>query len=350
MINCIFTLDYEIYGNGTGSLNELVYEPTERLLQVFEKWDARFVNYVEVSEFESIEQAGTDPAIEQVKRQVKDMHRRGHEIALHLHPQWYNARFEQGHWELDYSEYNLCTLPRPRIAEIVDRGVSYLGYLVDERQFGPISFRAGNWLFQPTRYAAQELSRRGLRIDSSVFKGGLQRNHRLDYRPAKKNGYYWTFSSDVNVPDPQGEWIELPIYAEMVAPWKMATSKRMGMGTSPASTQSSAQKRPRASLSSRVNRALDFLRPGYPLKFDFCRMTLPELTSMMERVISLDRHDPETLKPIVSIGHSKDLNDLETVDSFLGFLRAKNIPVVTFENIFSSVAEISHPKLEASAR
>ena len=151
MIKCIFTLDYEIYGNGTGSLKELVYEPTERLLNVFEKWDARFVNYVEVAEFERIEAAGTDAAIELVKQQVREMHRSGYEIALHLHPQWFNARFERGHWELDYSEYNLCTLPQPRIAEIVDRSVNYLGHMVDNSQFSPISFRAGNWLFQPTR-------------------------------------------------------------------------------------------------------------------------------------------------------------------------------------------------------
>jgi hypothetical protein len=340
MIKCIFTLDYEIYGNGTGSLNELVYEPTERLLQVFDKWEARFVNFVEVSEFEQIEHAGTDAAIELVKRQVKDMHRRGYEIALHLHPQWYNARFAQGHWELDYTEYNLCTLPQPRIAEIVDRSVNYLGQMVDDRQFGPISFRAGNWLFQPTENAARELSRRGLRIDSSVFKGGLQRNHQLDYRPARKNGYYWTFSSDVNVPDSKGEWLELPIYTEMVAPWKMATSKRMGMGTSPASVKSSVQKKTPVSLRTKLNRAFDFLRPGYPLKFDFCRMTLAELTSMMERVILQDRQDPDSLKPIVSIGHSKDLNDLETIDAFLSFLHQKKIPVVTFENIFANVAEV----------
>ncbi len=342
MIKCIFTLDYEIYGNGTGALNELVYEPTERLLRVFEKWGAHFVNYVEVSEFEQIEAAGTDPAIELVKQQVKEMHRSGHEIALHLHPQWYNARFDQGRWELDYSEYNLCTLPQPRIAEIVDRAVNYLGYMVDDRHFHPISFRAGNWLFQPTQIAAQELSRRGLRIDSSVFKGGLQRNNELDYRPAMKNGYYWPFSSDVNRPDPAGQWLELPIYAEMVRPWKMATSKRMGLGTSPGATQGGAQKKPRVSLRAKINRALDFMRPGYPLKFDFCRMTLAELTSMMDRVIALDRHDPDSLKPIVAIGHSKDLNDLPTVDAFLSYLREKNIPVVTFENIFAKVSELTH--------
>jgi hypothetical protein len=334
MIKCIFTLDYEIYGNGTGSLNELVYEPTERLLQVFEKWGARFVNYVEVAEFERIESAGTDAAIGLVKQQVKQMHRSGYEIALHLHPQWYNARFERGQWELDYTEYNLCTLPQPRIAEIVDRSVHYLVYMVDEPTFSPISFRAGNWLFQPARNAALELSRRGLRIDSSVFKGGVQRNHHLDYRPAMKNGYYWPFSSNVNEPDPMGQWMELPIHTEMVAPWKMATSKRMGMGANMGGTRGNRRKK--------LNRAFDFMRFSYPLKFDFCRMTLTELTSMMDRVISLDRRDPDTLKPIVAIGHSKDLSDLQTVDAFLSFLREKNIPVATFENVFSKVSEFIH--------
>src|ERR1700722_2297757 len=334
MIKCIFTLDYEIYGNGTGALKELVYEPTERLLQVFDKWGARFVNYVEVAEFELIEAAGTDAAIDHVKQQVKDMHRSGHEIALHLHPQWYNARFEQGQWVLDYTEYNLCTLPQPRIAEIVDRSINYLGHMVDNSQYSPISFRAGNWLFQPTQIAAQELSRKGLRIDSSVFKGGLQRNQTLDYRPALKNGYYWPFSSNVNEPDPMGQWMELPIYAEMVPPWKMATSKRMGMGNNFGGTRGNLQKK--------LNRAFDFMRLGYPLKFDFCRMTLDELTSMMDRVILQDQLEPDTLKPIVAIGHSKDLGDLQTVDAFLSYLREKNIPVATFENVFAKVPELTH--------
>ena len=52
MIECIFTIDYEIYGNGEGSLQELVYEPAQRLMVVFEEWDARFVNFVEVAELD----------------------------------------------------------------------------------------------------------------------------------------------------------------------------------------------------------------------------------------------------------------------------------------------------------
>jgi len=329
MIECIFTLDYEIYGDGTGSLRELVYEPTEHLRAIFEKWGARFVNFVEVAEFELIESAGTDSAIGLVKQQVEAMHRAGYEIALHIHPQWYNARFDQGCWHLDYSEYNLCTLPQARIAEIVDRSVDYLRHMVADPQYTPLSFRAGNWLFQPTCNAAKELSRKGLRIDSSVFKGGLQLNHHLDYRPAMKNGYYWPFSSDVNNSDPAGPWLEVPIHTELVAPWNMATSKRMGMGNSFGATSTNLRKK--------FNRALDFMRFRYPLKFDFCRMTLSEMTSMMERVSAKDHRDPETFRPIVAIGHSKDLNDLQAVDVFLSYLRDQRVPVATFENVFSKI-------------
>src|SRR5277367_1637817 len=174
VIECIFSLDYEIYGDGSGSLRDLVVDPTARLLEIFDKWGVRFVNFVEVSEFEAIEAAGSDSAVQLVNQQVRGMRRSGHEIALHLHPQWYNARFERGRWQLDYSEYNVCNLPQIRIAEIADRAVAHLKYMVDDPQFAPISFRAGNWLFQPTETAARELSRKGIRIDSSVFKGGFQ--------------------------------------------------------------------------------------------------------------------------------------------------------------------------------
>lgn len=36
MLECIFTIDYEIYGNGEGSLKELVYEPAKHLKAIFD--------------------------------------------------------------------------------------------------------------------------------------------------------------------------------------------------------------------------------------------------------------------------------------------------------------------------
>src|SRR5688572_21064592 len=285
MIQLVFTIDYEIYGNGTGALGGLVHEPTERLREVVRKWDARFVAFVEAAELQRIETCGTDSAIGSVQQQIREMHAEGHEIALHLHPQWSNAVRKDGEWILDYSEYNLCTLPSERISEIVERSLAYLRYVLRNPHFTPTSFRAGNWLFQPTGRAAAVLAANGLRLDSSVFKGGVLRNHQVDYRRALRNGYYWRFKDDVNTPDATGPWVEVPIHTEMVRPWRLLTSKRVGLQNK--AGFSAGQRR------SRLKRAADFLRARYPLKLDFCRMTLEELTSMVGRIVREDSSTPD---------------------------------------------------------
>jgi hypothetical protein len=326
MIECIFTIDYEIYGNGEGSLKELVYEPAQKLKDIFDQAGTKIVMFVEAAEMEKIEEFETDYAINDVKHQVKELYKQGHEIALHLHPQWYNARYENGKWALDYSEYNLCTLQKERITEIVDRSISYLRTALAASDFTPISFRAGNWLFQPTVAVANVLAEHGIKIDSSVFKGGLQHQYALDYLPAVRNGYFWKFQDDVNTPDPSGALLEIPIYTQRVPFWKMATKKRISLRQKGSSGSRTAKQR--------LYRLLDMARFWHPLKLDFCRMTIDELTRMVNTVIREDQQDPTSFRPIVAIGHTKDLTDFETVEYFLSYLDKKGIVVTTFEKIY----------------
>lgn len=325
MVECVFTIDYEIYGNGTGSLKELIYDPTEKLIRLFRKWDVRFVPYVEVAELDVIGTETTDETVRAIERQIRELHRDGFELGLHLHPQWYNARYTEGYWQLDHDEYNLCTLPKERIESIITRALEYLRRIVVEPDFIPVSFRAGNWLFQPTKTAAEVLSSKGIRVDSSVFKGGFQRKRQLDYRRALKNGACWRFGSDVNVPDSRGSMVEVPIHSEMVPFWRMFTLKRVALQNKAAtSLQIPNQK---------LRRWRDFIRFRYPLKFDFCRMTLSELISMTDRLIRRDKSDPATCRPLVAIGHTKDLVDLETVERFLEYLQTNKIRVSTFAQL-----------------
>jgi hypothetical protein len=332
MIECVFTLDYEIYGNGQGGLRGLVYEPAETLREVFVRHGVRFVNFVEAAEFERLEETRSDPAIDLVTAQIRSLHEAGFETGLHLHPQWYNATYEDGRWLLDDREYNLCTLPRPRIEEIVDRGLRYLRGVLGEPGFTPLSFRAGNWLFQPTQPAASVLAERGLRIDSSAFKGGVLTGHGIDYRPAMRNGSFWSFDRDVCRADSAGSLIEVPIHVRMVRPWKMSTSKRLALA--------GAAPRGRGTWRRRVARARDLARPWFPQKLDFCRMTLDELRVTLNELLSVDRADPDTWRPTVGIGHTKDLPEPETVERFLSYLEASHIKVSTFAEIW--------PRLEAA--
>ena len=330
MIECIFTVDYEIYGNGEGSLRELVLEPAEKLKIIFRKHNARFVVFVEAAELEIIGSERADQAIGLVERQIREFHGQGFEVGLHLHPQWYNARRKDARRQLDYGEYNLCVLLPDRINQIIDRSIAYLRKVLGASHYIPLSFRAGNWLMQPTAAAAESLAGHGIRIDSSVFKGGLQHQHGLDYRRSRRNGYYWPFSGDVNIPDPKGILLEMPTYTKMVPAWRMLSSKRVGL------RQKSAKghlKRP-----GRLSRIRDYLRPCQPMKLDFCRLTAKELARMIDEEIGKDRKDPGRFRPIVAIGHTKDLVDLETVESFLSYLRGKGIPVSTFRNVHDRIA------------
>lgn len=327
MIECIFTLDYEIYGNGEGALRELVLEPARDLYEVFQKAGVPLVLFTEVAELQKIEDSGTDPAVQAVKQQIRQFHQAGHEIALHLHPQWCNARYVEQKWILDYSEYNLCMLAPERIAVIVDNGIAYLGEVLDDPGFTPFSFRAGNWLFQPTASAAQIIAARGIKVDSSVFKGGLQYLHKLDYRPALGNGYFWKFSRDVNRFDPAGPLLEIPIHTHMTPSWRLLTGKRLALQQKGGGGD--------RSLRQKIYRIADRMRLKQPLKLDFCRMTINEMKAMMERVIHEDHQNPALYRPIVAIGHTKDLIDLETVARFIDYLRGQAITVTTLRQAYA---------------
>ena len=133
-------------------------------------------------------------------------------------------------------------------------------------------------------------------------------------------------SEQVDVSDPAGNVLELPIYTQMVPFWKMLTAKRIGLQQKSAPALQSD--------SNRISKLRDRLRFMYPLKFDFCRMTMDELTRMVDGVIREDRLDPTTIRPIVAIGHTKDLIDFGTVESFLHYLDKSGITVSTFKEVY----------------
>jgi hypothetical protein len=58
----------------------------------------------------------------------------------------------------------------------------------------------------------------------------------------------------------------------------------------------------------------------------------------MGKIFKEDLQNPETYRPIVAIGHTKDLSDLQTIESFLSFLTAKRIKVSTLSEMYPKLA------------
>jgi hypothetical protein len=331
MIQFLFTVDYEIYGNGVGSLRDLVLDPTRRLAELFQEFDAPFVVFAEAMEFAKMEESQCDPDSAGVRAQLRELRAAGHEVALHVHPWWANARYEGGRWHLDWTERNIATLEPDRVEAIVTGAIRYLREGLGDPSFTPLSFRSGLWAMQPTPVISNVLVRHGVRVDSSVFKGGRVHGLGLDYRPAVGNGDFWRFRNDVNVPDSEGILYEVPIHTQMVPFWRMLGQKRLKL-------HSKTRKASEGSPLSRNWR--DFLRFRYPRKLDFCRMTFAEMRESVTGVLEAEQGCNEH-RPIVAIGHSKDFVDADAVRSFLAFLQDRDITVTTFSRMLCSEPQLS---------
>jgi hypothetical protein len=324
MIEFVFTLDYEIYGNGEGSLRTLVLEPTQRLAEIFQEFGMPIVVFAEAVEFAKMEETHSDPDTAGVRAQLRELRSAGHEIALHLHPWWANAAYEDGRWHMDWSERNIGTLEPDRVEAIVSGAIRYLREALEDPGFTPLSFRAGQWAIQPTPVIAEALARNGVRLDSSLFKGGRIHGLGLDYRPALGNDDFWRFGDDVNVADPQGKLWEIPIHTQLVPFWQMLGRKRLQLQRK---TRSASYGTPLP------HHWRDFLRFRYPRKLDFCRMTFEEMCGAIELVLEQRQARPEH-SPLVAIGHSKDFVDSEAVRRFLVFLQERAVAVTTFSRLF----------------
>jgi hypothetical protein len=325
MIKCVFTLDYEIYGNGVGSLSDLVLDPTQRLAELFLKFDMPFVVFPEALEFARIEEVHSDPDAASIRAQLRELRGAGHEMALHIHPWWAKAQFEDGHWRMDWTERNICALELDRIEAIISDAIGYLRDALNDPCFLPFSFRSGLWAMQPTATIAKALVRQGICVDSSVFKGGRIYGLNLDYRPALRNGGSWRFSNDVSIPDACGKLLEIPIYTQMVPFWKMLGGKRLKLHRKVPSAPDGAPL---------TRRWHDYFRFRYPRKFDFCRMTFAGMRQVIDQAFSEGQTGQGESQILVAIGHTKDLVDFDTVEKLLSYLKNKSIRVTTLEQIY----------------
>lgn len=165
----VFSIDYELFGNGCGEIyRDLVY-PTNRLLKIFDKLKVKGVFYIEGLEFALLEEAGEN--LEAVRFQIKEIYDKGHEIGLHIHPQWLVNidRVKSRDLNLDLWYSNSPNMTKDLLDESISRSLDFIksclpGVSVEK-------FRAGAFACAPSQYLGPILQKHGINIDSSVVPG-----------------------------------------------------------------------------------------------------------------------------------------------------------------------------------
>lgn len=316
-----FTLDYEIHGNGDGNPIDLMVEPTYRLMDMLEQYNQRLTIMADVAEILCFkrywQQTGKDDFhVQEVEQQLCDAIRRGHDVQLHIHSSYFKAEWNGTHFDQCIEEYNMAALSYERISNMVGQCVEYLEALLKpiKADYKVWLYRAANWSMMPTPILYKVLTEYGITHDTSVYKGGCQGgNVCYDYRYAHDNLLSYPASSeDINIYDPNGTLVEMPIYTEMRPFWDFVSPIRIFRMVRAKFHKHKKNKTVSSSTAQQVankddNRKLS-LRSFFvksPLKMDFNQVNGRGLIRMMKNIMRRAKQERIDHLDIVLIGHSK---------------------------------------------
>jgi hypothetical protein len=227
MRKIILTIDHELFlGKETGSVKECMIEPTNKLASIIEKnrskmtifWD--ILHYYRLLELENgYAELKKDRLL--IEKQILDLVKRGHDVQLHLHPHWLDAKYENGKWKFIYERFKLHNLSSERDKKDVNTitgCVSISKKLIEDlirkvkHDYVVSTFRAGGYLIEPFDEIKAAFLENGIKIDSSVCPNLVNQDGIYSYHfrfyPERQN-YKFEFSPKDILDD--GSFNEIPI-------------------------------------------------------------------------------------------------------------------------------------------
>lgn len=238
MKSLILTLDYELYGNGSGNIYTHIIEPTERILALAEEYNAKITFFVEVVEFWRIEDEWLKGntmgyehnPIEDIRKQLQKAHKQGNDVQLHIHPQWSDAEYKDGAWKVNLDDWRLGGYEkegRYSLLNLLKEGKKTLEQWITpiDKEYKCIALRAGGYNIQPSQEIVVAMKEAGLVIDSSIYPGGKETGtlSNYDYSNIAKEKEFWQAGNELEEEGENGVF-ELPIVAFPIPRWKKFAS------------------------------------------------------------------------------------------------------------------------------
>ena len=345
MIELVFTSDYELFGNGQGEVSTCMIQPTSLLMTILEDYQKRMAFFLDVCEiwaFEETKLSGHfpdefDPA-QEIKTQIVEMIQRGHDVQLHLHPQWLNYEYSDEEWKLDYKFWRLPKVEGHQdwtIEELIEKGKTYLEELIQpvKSDYKCQAFRAGAYCIQPEDKVIPALKKLGFKYDSSVLTG-MKLDNGLSYYNFESaiQKPFWKIGEMLALEDNASTLTEIPIFTAKVSRIKYVdfVQKRTAMKACDCNGEP-ASKSLGISNSSKFEKAKSLLKQQY-LIFDYCGASFEEMKFVAEKAIHLYQNSKKGV-PVVLIGHPKNFNNEENLRQFLTWCKSND--AISSESAFS---------------
>jgi hypothetical protein len=354
-IHLALTHDWELRGDGSGDIEEIQFAPLRKLLEIYAQLGARTTILPEVMQqlaFRRCENKHSDlkSLADSWDEHAHDAFRQGHDVQLHLHPQWRNAEYANGRWQLD-GDWSILNYDRDTAYAMLREGKEYLERLL--RQIHPdyqcIAFRAGALAAAPSAHLFKSLTDLGMQLDVSIAGGLFVNNHnlQLDYRDCEETflPFYPMMEDARRISDQREAIVCVPLNhfygtrrtvsrQNLSLAWRelRRRSSRASSIESPGATVSPARR------SARVGLAFEkLIIPAVKRKHfvsDTGRLNYPLMGEMLASIRQRAKTSGLAQVPVVLTNHPKDIRDLAAIERFVGEVsKAEDVRFITLSEM-----------------
>ena len=325
MPNLCLTLDYELFGSGSGDVFQHIIEPTNRLLAICSEYNIKLSIFFEVVEYWKIKEYyekgvsmgyQSNPA-EAMREQIIRAYKQGHDIQLHVHPQWIDAKYVNKKWILNLDYWRLPQVPL-EANETISMGLNDLiknGKQCLEEWLQAINpdyqcniIRAGAYNVDPSQKLIKVLKDNGFIADSSVYYGGIMNSKlsKYDYSGLSHQIPYWYCSkSSFLKKDNSGSGIlELPVFAQNIR--RIHKYDWVRVKSALKNRKNAVEKFKNSSLKKTKWETLKFMFEKEAVTWDFCLFSSFKMKRYFKKVNEIQAKSSYPFHPFVLVGHPKD--------------------------------------------
>ena len=335
-IHLALTHDWELRGDGSGDIEQIQFAPLRRLLEIYAQVGARTTILPDVMQQLAFRRGESEhpelkTAADSWDQHLREAFLQGHDVQLHLHPQWLNARYEKGRWYPN-GDWSILNYERDAAYAMLAEGKQYLENLLQplDSSYRCLAFRAGALAAAPSAHLFKSLAGLGIQLDVSIAGGLFVSNHnlQLDYRNCEETFLpFYPMMEDArrvsNKPEPI---VCVPLnhfYGSRRAVTRQNISLarrevRRRRSAAPSAKDAAVKKQ---STPSRFELAYEkLILPLVKRKHFVCdtgRLNYPLMREMLASIRQRAQSSGLAQVPVVLTNHPKDIRDLPAIERFV---------------------------------
>ena len=351
-IAVMISLDYELFGDGTGDVQREQIVPTQHLKNIASLYNVKLTILFEYGQYLAYEKYSTvnqNFAIQNklIENQLIDFVKDGHDVQFHFHAQWHNAVYNQKteEFELNLEYVDFTAMDYKDMTSILYQGKKFLEDLLKpiKNDYQCIGFRSGSWAVKDEEKLYKALKECGYKADSSVVPNTKFESEQVnfEYKDCPHNYKYWMVDKKISkeAKSKKSYFVEIPPYTikHPLAFFKYLNPKNKLSRKIMSKFYTTKISEKNFSIFQKIKK---ILTRNYYMA-DINTMDYKTLIQMVEEVIhNKTLYNKKEIIPLMFIGHPKVTYGCDDLHLFFHYMKEKYPEIVTYWTYQESIQYI----------